>query len=130
MKYIFEVEDFDDLYSGVNISQDYATNNLNTAVCAANIANAKLNALIYAAPVVYGKYNEAYLNFGQPQTTSLTHKAHLMFIEELVKEPCKHEPYHSNANVILASNPPQIPKPIYKCRKCGVELKAIWSEVK
>lgn len=99
----------------------------------AHIANEKLNTLIEAAPVVYGFVGDSSFWSSDKSTfikENITHKARLICIEELEKDLCKHEPYHSNANVILASNPPQIPKPIYKCSKCHIELQATWSEVK
>lgn len=126
MKYIFEVEDFDDLYSGVNISQDHATNKLNISVCAANIANEKLNALIESCPKVYCNADADGILFEWQQDSypGATHVARLAFIKEITKEPCKHEPKY-NMMIEIGDS-----KEYFTCKHCGIELKATWSEVK
>lgn len=74
----------------------------------------ELEKLIEAAPVVYGTNDGlSYwdnIRFG-------THKARLMFIEELEKEPCKHVP------MFFADGEPSN---FFKCKHCGIELVAEW----
>ena len=93
---------------------------------AALMANEKLNALIESWPVVYGMgnnpywYKQNYLSNDRREIA--THKARLAFIEEIAKEPCKHEPSpidsFNGAFVSLKST---------ICKHCGVELQATWS---
>ena len=87
---------------------------------AAIIANEKLNKLIESWPVVYGWYPPTY-----PQGTwtssetihsTSTHTARLAFIEEIKKEPCKHEPKVTEG---ITSYLPY-------CKHCGVKLVAEW----
>ena len=83
----------------------------------ADQANAKLQELIKASPVVYAEciqepffkqwYNVSY--------QGATHQARLMFIEKLPVKECEHQPAY-----------------IFDFKtycKCGVELKATWSAV-
>lgn len=90
---------------------------------AAEIANTKLQQLIDASPVVYGRWDGVYRQFGESYASKHnpenTYKARLLFIEPIVKEPCKHEPLGEH----LMNG-----KTIYhtECRHCGIELKAEW----
>ena len=75
-----------------------------TSVQATEIANEKLNALIEAAPLIYSNPDsQGILSEWDKEEKGPypgdTHKARLMFVEELGKEPCKH---------------------------CGIELRATW----
>jgi hypothetical protein len=61
-----------------------------------------------------------------------THQALLVCIEELPKEPCKHEPQFG---VVMADDEGTIDfskalPVIVKCKHCGVELVAEWKERK
>lgn len=89
---------------------------------AAEIANEKLQKLIEESPTVYGsmimKDSVVGVPFGEVSSQEDTHKAKLMFIEEIPKEPCKHEPNLLNQKIGG-----------WFCKHCGVELKATWSEV-
>lgn len=78
------------------------------------IANEKLNALIKSWPVVYIDPSDKIV-ISDLQGPKDTHKARLSFIEEIVKEPCKHEPQD------LHTYGPRI-----YCKHCGVELIADW----
>lgn len=88
----------------------------------------KLNELIESWPVVY-KYSDSpnWMPNDKPMSEkdgrffSFDQKARLAFIEEIVKEPCKHEPRRW-ANICEG----ETFEPI--CFHCGVELKATWSE--
>ena len=121
MKNFFKPEDF---YMNPEFNERYE---------AARIANEKLAALIESWPVVYLKNNSIEYRGGELpwQDKSETHKAHLAFIEELPKEPCKHEPDLSPKN-LTEKNYLQVAhlplKVITNCKHCGVELQATWSE--
>jgi hypothetical protein len=101
---------------------------------AANLANEKLNALIESWPVVTGKMTMGGaivgIPFGEVLGVEDTHKARLAFIEELPKEPCKHEPIWDSKNTVF----PGLISPTYygaaHCQKCGILLEITWSEVK
>ncbi len=96
---------------------------------ASDFANEKLNKLIESWPVVYGITEDANI----PRLASLewefmkrpkdTHKALLAFIEEIKKEPCKHEP---NFTQFAIDEKYKTNLPL-KCKHCGVELQATWS---
>lgn len=115
MKNFFKPEDFNDVL---------ITHHRPIPKHAAEIANEKLNNLIESWPVVYGHG----WNFESPTPSRYwqwrkdghTHTARLAFITELPKEPCKHEPMFLNGSAAM----------VPKCRYCGVELQATWSEVK
>lgn len=96
----------------------------------ATIANEKLNALFESWPVVYVRpgpkmgfvASSLYLNERD------THKARLAFIEEIVKEPCKHEPmnyFDTRGTKHIDAVPRKS-----KCTVCGVELVAEFKEKK
>lgn len=118
MKDFFKPEDFEDYdsYLRYNLCRD---------------VNEKLNKLIESWPVVYG--NIFISNDGSAfdvgsvwnitKLNDKTHKARLAFIEEIKKEPCKHEP--SKTRLDFGGIPISI------CVHCGVELQvAEWREVK
>lgn len=96
----------------------------------ANQANEKLNKLIKSWPVVYAEKKEGFQPWHNVEFVGATHKARLVFIEELPKEPCKHEPAWDLRSALL----PGLIAPSYfgnpKCYKCGVELVAEWKEKK
>lgn len=89
---------------------------------AANIANTKLNKLIESWPLVYswdGNHNYEW------HKTELvdghhTHQARLAFIEEIKKEPCKHEPQDG---WFLKSG-------YVGCKYCNAQIYPIWAEYK
>lgn len=129
MKDFFEPEDFCDMGFA---EMDYACDQ----------ANKKLNKLIESCPVVY-------LNWGTSKPYNMdfnindhSHKARLAFIEEIKKEPCKHEPNTYETSTIVEGFLPARPgyfsrteseKCIFispKCQHCGIELQATWSEKK
>lgn len=56
------------------------------------------------------------------ERTVKTHSARLMFIKEIVKENCAHEPKHVPGTIKEMSH--------NFCKHCGVELKATWSQIK
>jgi hypothetical protein len=121
MKSIFEPSDFQGIERNQQIYQ----------MCA-NIANAKLKKLMETWPVVYGLSTSPELWTMQKQDMD-THRAHLAFIEELPKEPCKHEPLVSVevAPIKRSDSPYFRTYPLnFTCRKCGVELLADWKENK
>lgn len=87
-------------------------------ISAAEIANAKLTALIEAAPVVYRReYSEHWMRLS---TVADKEQARLMFIEMIKKEPCKHEPELGRGDHLKYSD----------CKHCGVKLVAEWTEAK
>lgn len=85
------------------------------------LANAKLNKLIESWPVVYGdaRRGEWHISNDGKGYSDTPFKARLAFIEELAKEPCKHEPMPD----INSYNYPEING---TCRNCGIELVAHW----
>lgn len=118
MKDFFKPEDFSLCMSGLSYEQRQEI---------AKDANEKLNKLIESWPVVYcTKLDSEDLNHWTASEKMHipidTHKARLAFVEELLKEPCKHEPDHRRT----WQNEDGTRK--YYCR-CGVELKATWTEV-
>jgi hypothetical protein len=93
----------------------------------------KLNALIESWPVAYGfkfKHGDKWALDQEKDDRSSTHQCRLAFIEPIVRGPCKHEAlvtvkiagFKTDAryfcNVLEAA----------KCKHCGVELQATWSE--
>ena len=81
-----------------------------------------LNKLIESWPVVYASKpdGKSELWSNNETTGHDTHRAFLAFIEEIKKEPCKHEPgaYQASLGETI------------RCCHCGVELQATWSEKK
>lgn len=106
-------------------------------------ANEKLNKLIESWPVVYNQDADTPIrtilwsiaNLNEPSITlrggkTSTQKARLAFIEPINKEPCKHEPqdiqiFNASGNYNFSFG-----AGISKCKYCGVELQATWSEKK
>lgn len=115
MKDFFTAKDFEDSMTDEGYPDV-------TPQCAADMANAKLNALIESWPVVYAKqaqkdengndvnFWKTFQHFGVD-----TYKARLAFIEEIVKTPCLHEPNLLNQKIGG-----------WFCKHCGVELVAEW----
>ncbi len=114
MKNFFKPEDFEgnDNFDGFTFSDNREK--------ASSIANEKLNAAIESWPVVYGQLPVSGFSWTGPKQWYDTHKARLAFIEEIVKEPCKHEPI---GDCYVSSG-------VIKCQHCGVRLQATWSEKK
>lgn len=112
MKNFFKPKDFKSKLQGKEINWDTAWREI------ADIANEKFQKLIDSWPEVYAHTQDMDVKlclFGQLQNPNMrTHKARLAFIEELPKEPCKHEPDGSPSYANT------------KCCKCGVELVAEW----
>lgn len=107
---IFKVTDFD--FNILKLTQESV----------ADQANKILNKLIESSPVAYGSTKRPLDGWNEKEYESSTHRARLMFIEEIKREPCIHEPViHDSSNFKCVE---------YKCHKCGVELQATWSEVK
>lgn len=87
----------------------------------------KLNALIESWPVVYldedpRNYDGSFVHYACSSEKDEDSKlrAFLMFIEEIVKEPCKHEPdldKYGIGNGNLST----------RCKHCNVELQATWT---
>lgn len=125
---IFKPEDFKNIYKQV-MKQGYMSHSAGDmwepSYRPEDIAvevNAKLNALISDAPVVY-KFASAWLSMNG---TEATHGARLICIEKLVKEPCKHEADFSKGLAPASYLYPV--KLMSKCKHCGVELVAKWEE--
>jgi len=75
-------------------------------------------------------HNKWVVDDGGFRKECFTHKARLAFIEEIKKEPCKHEPediqiFNASGNYRFSFG-----AGISKCKYCGVELQATWSEKK
>jgi len=113
MKDFFKPEDFQ--------GQDFFT--LYRCEEMAKAANEKLNKLIESWPVVYGYSTKSVAPWSADRCNSDTHKARLAFVEEIVKEPCKHEP-----DLLEMFQKSGLQNS--KCKHCGVELQATWSEKK
>jgi hypothetical protein len=98
----------------------------------------KLNKLIESWPVVYALENNSqwYMNqYAFP--IAATRKARLAFIEEIVKEPCKHEVVFTDIKINWGIKQSSAPnwrfndnELVHTCRDCKVELQATWSEKK
>jgi hypothetical protein len=117
VKYFFKPSDFDKDDDGL----------IDTTL-ASRLANEKLNKLIESMPVVYGNANNK--EWIQCQFKDDTHKARLAFVEEIVKEPCAHEPIEDlNYNYTNSNGWKHSTAKIPLCKYCGVELQATWSEV-
>lgn len=134
MKDFFKPEDFS-TYAFENEPIPYGFCKAMTKIC-----NEKLNALIESWPIISTRGNGTW--FQSHRVKEDTHKARLAFIEEIVKEQCNHEPevfefsqitqgymldgdpntFHADKKTKLISS--------NKCKHCGVELEAAWSEKK
>jgi hypothetical protein len=95
----------------------------------AKAANQKLKALIESWPVVYGttklsffipRYSGGDLSQQRPEDT---HKARLALVEEIDKEPCKHE---AKSMFIDGLGDVNLSEHVI-CKHCHVELRATWS---
>lgn len=110
---------------------------------AAAIANQTLNKAVDNWLVVYGTPKWNGMEWSETDSNEPSHKAHLAFIEELPKEPCKHQPevmalhYGFDGRILnpasglrkeCISYYSQKFVDTYKCKYCGVKLKATWSE--
>lgn len=98
----------------------------------------KLNKLIESWPVVYDGNSGLSLSPGGAWSVvkhdekdhiaissnfiNSKRKARLAFIEEIKKEPCKHEPIIGALGIYETMQP--------VCKHCGVDLQAEWREVK
>lgn len=116
MKDFFKPEDFSGLMTNQAIAKE---------------ANEKLNKFIESCPIVY--CDNEYTSWSQLKSPTFSDKkkARLAFIEEIKKEPCKHEPF---VQVELCRNEfketgAHFQGPYYRaqCRHCGVELQATWT---
>ena len=96
----------------------------------------KLNKLIDVSPTVYGygitPMASSLWNMNGPEKEQgpHTHQAKLMFIEP-IKQPCKHEPRSINISAHALKDAFAKAEDLTnstKCKHCGVELKATWSE--
>lgn len=121
MKEFFKSEDF---YFGA-----YPT----AQIDAAKQANAKLNKLIESWPAIYlRKFSEG--SFVEVKQSDASHKARLAFVEEIVKEPCKHVPQMISItrDTVFTSFGEPIPREFYEfnCKLCKIELNPTWNEKK
>lgn len=101
----------------------------------ADTANAKLQKLIEASPVVYGIKSENQWIKTDVKQNAATHKARLMFIEPIVKECLQHEPEYpiilkAGSDGVSYEQVVQLLNGTKKCKHCGIELKAEWKEAK
>lgn len=105
MKDLFKPEDFPNHWKNIiNMDERIACK-----------ANEKLNKLIELSPMVYAeKENQPWHNV---DFQGSRFKAHLMFIENIIKIPCKHEPMEWDVHWKNTL-----------CKKCGVEIFQEWKE--
>ena len=99
----------------------------------ANEANRILNAEIEKWPVVYGEFQDNMIvkPFGMVKGATDNHTARLAFIEEIKKECVKHEPLEVLVKVGQYTESVTFDYSTdSKCKHCGVELEASWSEKK
>ncbi len=132
---IFEAKDFD---SGIGPADD--GKELCTYEWAARKANAKLQKEAESCLMVYGNRDiERSDNpwiFTTVKTGDESHQARLMFIEELPKEPCQHEPVlFRHITELRGCGHGQMHTNYFydeksKCKHCGAKLVADWKEVK
>ncbi len=108
MKKIFKLKDFNTYHTPSKESQQVMV----------DIANHIINKLINESITVYGTMTDNGFMGSHPYLTGPlskdTHKAKLMFIEELLKEECKHENV-STHNYVNG-----------QCDDCGAELVSTW----
>ena len=123
MRNFFKPEDFESLLYNELSEQNH--------IQACNIANIKLNILTKSWPAVY-KYsddskwitNEESMSAKDERFFDFDQKARLAFVEEIVKEQCKHEPNQLEPTMFLTRDGWQYQK--VKCIHCGIELVAEW----
>lgn len=89
-------------------------------------ANAKLAQWRAQATVVYGKPEVG--AWTDIENKLATHRALLIDIQELPKEPCKHEPPELTPLQLLAAKQNGFTQSSTHCRHCGVKLRAEWKE--
>lgn len=99
-------------------------------MCVADICG-KLNKLIDEAPTVYGReYTHGDFKWSNVKHEHDITKAKLMFINEIKKEPCKHEPGpFAGQKMSVDRYDNRFYKYETNCQYCGVTLKATWNEV-
>ncbi len=86
----------------------------------ADIANTNLNKAL--GPIVYFKpTHQPYKSYSETKYEWCTHQAYLFNIQEIIKDPCKHEPKSSEDATSMSES---------ECIYCGVPLVAEWRENK
>jgi len=100
----------------------------------ADKCNRKMDEIVKSWPKAYGK--EGFWDI--ERKSKHTFQCHLAFIEEIKKEPCKHEPenfeFKIHAEGYLPASPGHyqvhdskgVTMFASKCKHCGVELQAHW----
>lgn len=95
---------------------------------AAYYANQKIEKYLDSCPVVYGNPTAQYWQSFKGQAS---HTAKIICIEEIVKEPCKHEP-----SDFIVQNKTEMPENFvisYEsfvfCKHCKTKLKAEWKAI-
>lgn len=111
MKLEFKPEDFKE--------QSFA--GTTTIIQAAYDANKRLAEMLSSATVVYNNEKSPKYNWSPTLIHDDTHKALLINIEPIVKEPCKHEDFMEYPRGVVGVWPKY-----GKCNECGVELVAEW----
>ena len=127
MKYLFEPHHFEDVRGFKEVDSQ-------TLDIIAKLASLQLDKIVQSWPVVYGNNfisnDESAFDIGSvwniTKLNDKTHKARLAFIEEIPKEPCKHEPVRDAFGGFMFLQTLQA----FTCKHCGVELQATWSEKK
>jgi threonine dehydratase len=110
-------------------SDDFYNLDFNNRHRAVEHANYKLREYFEKCPVVYGEKMQATQTFiwvkpeatipaRSPHLLGATHRAYLVGVEEIEKEPCLHE------DVDTGRRGTQV---IGWCKDCGAELVATWS---
>jgi len=125
MKHIFVPEDFFEV--DLEIAYPEARKWI------AKTANEKLNKLIESWPVVYGSNDKSPTVLFVDKPSIVTHTARLAFVEEIPKKPCKHEPLVTveiKGHYVSGFSYFQNELHRARCKHCGVELVATWSEKK
>lgn len=88
----------------------------------AEIANAVLEAWLAEAPIVYGLCKTGSIQmFTESAPSNATHKARLVCIEEIEKQPHVHRPY---SQTLMFG-----PNNVIKC-ECGAEIEQVWEAKK
>ena len=114
-KFRFKSEDFRNTGSTQLIYYNYTPEAAVLCSEAADRANQILDEHLAKCPVVYGYLDGATLSdVTEFKYEGADHKAVLFNIEELMKEPCKHEPK-------WVGHPH-----LSDCKHCGIKLKATW----
>lgn len=132
MKDLFTTEDFIE----ANTYFKYVNKTITLEV-AAKLANLKLNKIIDSWPTVTAWKGSSNADGSGIRPLKIdwcemqdipnqTHKARLAFIEEIVKEPCQHEPITYPFDVTGPFGKTKILSS--QCQHCGVELVAEWKQ--